>query len=56
MSQTLTSLYDFVVNTVGEIPPELESLVYVLLLLVFFFVLYLFFQLLFIVFGVTKWK
>lgn len=56
MSQTLVTLYDFITSLVGEVPAELEGLVYVILVLVFFYILYLFFQLLFILFGVTKWK
>lgn len=56
MSQTVLTLYDFITSIVGDVPAELESLVYLLLCLVFFYVLYLFFQLLFIVFGVSKWN
>lgn len=56
MSQTLTTLYDFITSIIGTVPPELESLVYVILLLVFLYIIYLFFQLLFVVFGVSKWR
>lgn len=56
MSQTVITLYDFLTSIVGTVPAELESMVYILLVLVFFYLIYLFFQLLFIVFGVSKWR
>lgn len=56
MSQAVVTLYEFIENIVGSVPAELESLIYVILCLVFFYILYMFFNLLFIVFGVTKWR
>lgn len=45
----------FITDMVGDIPPELESFVYVLGVLVLLFVIKCFFELITSIFGVTKW-
>lgn len=49
------TILDFIVDIVGEIPTELESLVYIFAVLVLLFIIKCFFELIRSVFGVTKW-
>lgn len=51
-----TTLIQLFTSFVGEIPPELESLVYIFMILVLLFVIDAFFMVLSSVFGVSKWK
>lgn len=52
-TQTLIGFFE---SIIGEIPAELESLVYVLLLIVVLYVVDQFFTMLSAIFGVTKWQ
>lgn len=51
-----TALIDFLVSIVGEIPPEFESLVYVIGIIVLLYVVDQFFSVLTSIFGVSKWR
>lgn len=48
-------ILQFITDMVGEVPPELESLVYILGVVILLFVIRCFFDLITSVFGVTKW-
>lgn len=50
-----TALIDFLTSIVGEIPPELESLVYVICVVVLLYIVDQFFSVLSAIFGVSKW-
>lgn len=52
----ITSLTEFFTTLIGEVPPELEGLFYILCVIVLLFIINMFFNLLFVVFGVTKWR
>lgn len=52
----ITSLTDMFVSLLGEIPTELEPLFYIICVIVLLFVLKSFFDLLWVIFGVFKWK
>lgn len=49
------TIIDFFTDIVGEVPAELESLVYVFGIIVLCFICKCFFELISSVFGVTKW-
>lgn len=49
------NIIDFMTDIIGEVPPELESMVYVFAVVVLLFIIKCFFELIASVFGVTKW-
>lgn len=51
-----TTLITFFESFIGDIPSEMESLIYVFGIFVLLFVIDQFFTLLSTLFGVTKWK
>lgn len=51
-----TTLITFFESFIGDIPAEMESLIYVFGIFVLLFVIDQFFTLLSTLFGVTKWK
>lgn len=52
----ITSLTEFFTTLIGDIPPEMEGLFYIICVIVLLFIINMFFNLLFVVFGVTKWR
>lgn len=56
MSETLTTITDLFESVIGICPPEFKDLFYIIAVIFVFYVVYCFFELLFNVFGVTKWK
>lgn len=51
-----TTLISFLTSLVGEIPPEMESVVYVFAIFILLYIIDSFFVLLTSLFGVTKWR
>ena len=56
VSDTLVSLQTLFENLIGACPAEYRDMFYIICVIFVFFVTYCFFNLLFNVFGVTKWK
>lgn len=52
----IQALTEFITTLVGEIPPELEGLFYIICVIVLLYVIDLFFMLLSSIFEVGKWK
>lgn len=55
-TSNITALTEFIETLVGEVPPELEGLFYIICIIVLLFVIDLFFMLLSSIFEVGKWK
>lgn len=53
---TLTTLIDFFESIIGPVPSELQPVIYILFVIVILFCIESFMNLLFNIFGVTKWK
>lgn len=51
-----TTLINFIVQMVGEVPPEFEGLIYVIAVFILLYIIDSFFVLLTSLLGVTKWK
>lgn len=52
----MSTILDFIVNMVGEVPAELESLIYVIAVIVLLFIVKCFFDIINAIFGVTRWN
>lgn len=55
-TSVITSLTEFFNTIVGDIPPELDGLFYIICIIVLLFVIDLFFMFLWSIFEVFKWK
>lgn len=54
--EVITNLTTLFTTLIGECPPELEGLFYIIMVITLLFVVYMFFNMLWVLFGVFKWK